>query len=252
MAPARVLILGGTGEGAALARRLASTAGLEVITSVAGVTDSAAAGLPGQVRQGGFGGVEGLANYLQSQAIDLLVDTTHPFAARMTANAAEAASRTGVPWLRLDRPGWTPQPGDRWTEVADAAEAASALSRFGPRVFLSVGQGELEPFAELSDRWFLVRMVAPPRQPLPLPRAELIRARGPFAEADELELLRRHAIDVVVSKNSGGAATYGKIAAARHLGLPVVMIARPAPPEADTVTSVAGAYDWVMARAGAA
>ena len=246
---AKVLILGGTGEAAALARSLAEEARVAVTTSLAGRTRAPAA-LPGRVRSGGFGGPEALAEYLKAEAVDLVVDATHPFAARITANAAKACRAAGVPRLLLTRPAWKQQEGDRWTLVQDAESAAAALPGLGRRAFLGIGRLELAAFAPLDRVWFLVRLIDPPPTPLPLADCKLILARGPFARESETDLLRDHAVEVVVSKNSGGTATYGKIEAARGLGLPVVIIARPDPPESETLESVAEARAWIENRLG--
>ncbi len=232
----RVLILGGTGEAVALAERLAHDPRFAVTTSLAGVTQSPRRP-EGSLRIGGFGGPEGLAAYLRDQAIDAVIDVTHPFAARISAHAVEACAATGTALLRLRRPPWTPEPGDRWIEVRDVTAAAERLPERGARAFLSVGRQELAAFASCRDTWFLVRLIEPPEGGLPLANATLLQARGPFRTADEVALLTAHAIAVVVTKNSGGAATYGKIAAARHLGLPVLMIARPALAPAEEVAS---------------
>ncbi|MFQ5467021.1 MAG: cobalt-precorrin-6A reductase [Kiloniellaceae bacterium] len=245
--PLRVLILGGTGEAVALANRLASTPGLAVTTSLAGRTRAPAA-VPGAVRRGGFGGPEGLADYLRARGIGAVVDATHPYAARMSANAAAACGDAGVPRLMLRRPPWRPGPGDRWIDAVDGAAAAAALPAHGARVFLAIGRDGLAPFAARADTWFLVRLIDPPAAALSLARCAVICGRGPFAVDDEIALLRAHRIDAVVSKNSGGTATHGKIEAARRLGLPVVMIARPPPTPGDSVATVDAAVAWVVDR----
>ena len=243
--PRRLLILGGTGEAAELARRLAPDPGLHVITSLAGRT-RAPAKIPGQVRTGGFGGVAGLCGYLEAAAIDFLIDATHPFAAVMPHSAAAACARLGMPRLRLLRPAWQACDGDRWIPVSDMAGAALALERAGPsRVFLATGRQEIEAFAPLRAHWFLVRLIDRPEMDLPLARHELVLGRGPFQEDQEVVLLRARKIDTLVSKNSGGGATYAKILAARRLGLPVVMVARPAAPPGDVVPDVRSVLAWV-------
>jgi precorrin-6A/cobalt-precorrin-6A reductase len=235
----RLLILGGTGEAVALARHLAGRPDLAIVSSLAGRV--AAPSLPpGTVRIGGFGGVDGLAAYLTAEQIGAVVDATHPFAARMSAHAAEACRRSGVPLLAFVRPAWVPGAGDRWQPVADMA-AAAALCR--GRVFLTVGRQELAGFAD-SEAWFLIRSIDPPDGPLPAAH-ELLLARGPFGLADEIDLLRAHRIDMVVSKNSGGPATYAKLEAARALGLPVVMVERPARPLADEAGSLEEVWAWL-------
>lgn len=242
--PRNLLILGGTGEAAALSHRLIETPGVAVTVSLAGRTRAPRA-LPGRVRYGGFGGIEGLTRYLRDRRIELVIDATHPYASRISHNAAAACDALGVARLRLDRPPWAAQRGDRWLRVPDTAGAAAILPEIGRRVFLAIGRQELAAFAGLTDLWFLVRSVDPPEAPLPLARCELVLARGPFGQEAEAALLRDYGIAAMVSKNSGGTATYGKIAAARELGLPVVMIDRPAAPPGETVAGVDAALAWL-------
>ncbi|MCF3964694.1 cobalt-precorrin-6A reductase [Streptomyces fuscigenes] len=254
-----VLILGGTTEGRSLAEALLSGAPpgtserpegdvvypLQVTSSLAGRVAQPV--LPaGEVRVGGFGGADGLASWLREHHVDALIDATHPFAETMTANAALAAATCHVPLLRLRRPGWGPVPGDDWRPVASLAAAAEALAA-GPwrRVFLSTGRTGLAVFAPLDGIRFLVRSVDPPEPPFPR-QLDTVLDRGPFTLDGERELLRLYGIDVVVSKDSGGAATAPKLAAAREAGIPVVMVRRPAAPEGvETAASVAGALDWL-------
>ncbi len=245
----RILILGGTGEAAELARALAGRPGIEVISSLAGRT-RAPATPAGSLRVGGFGGPQGLMDYLGAERIAAIVDATHPFATRIGRNAALAAASLDVPLLRLERPAWEPVRGDRWIEVDSLAGAAEETARHGARVFLTVGRTELKPFAHLGDIWFLVRLIEEPPAPLPLPRHGVVVGRGPFAEADEAALIRRHRIDLLVSKNSGGAATYAKIAAARRLGIPAVLVRRPPTPPnpPPAVATVAEAVAWIEAQ----
>jgi precorrin-6A/cobalt-precorrin-6A reductase len=240
----RVLILGGTGEARRLATALVAE-GVDVLSSLAGrVADPVVP--PGEVRIGGFGGAAGLTAWLQAHPVQSLVDATHPFAATMTASAAAAADATGIPLLRLQRPGWSPQPGDDWRWVDTPAEAALAVAGFGS-VFLTTGRRGLGAFAGLTGRC-LVRSVDPPDPPLP-ERTTVVLARGPFAVSDELALMRQHAVDVVVTKDSGGGMTAAKLAAARRLGVPVVLIRRPPlPPGVPTVATVEEAVAWVRAR----
>ncbi len=247
--PTRVLILGGTAEAAALARALAEDARVAVTTSLAGRT-RAPAELPGEVRRGGFGGAQALADYLKARAVDLLVDATHPFAARISRNAAQACAAAGVPRLVLTRAPWTARDGDRWTPVPDAQAAAAALPGLGRRVFLTIGRQELAAFTGLDTVWFLVRLVEPPEDPIPLEDFRLVLGRGPFLLAQETALLRAHGIEVVAGKNSGGAGTYAKIEAARALDLPVIMVERPALPAGETVESAAAARAWIERRLG--
>ena len=249
--PRRLLILGGTGEGAALARATSSGAALagrlEVVTSLAGRTRAPAA-VPGEVRVGGFGGADGLADYLVGQRIDLVVDATHPFAATISANARNACARAGVARLMLARPPWRRRPGDRWIEVDDVAQAAAELADRGGRAFLTVGVKELHLFARLEGVFCLVRLIEPPDAPPPLADHVVVTGRGPFTVAGERRLMAAHRIDVVVSKASGGEATYAKIAAARAMGLPVIMVRRPPAAQGERVTSVAAAIAWIANR----
>lgn len=244
-----MLILGGTTEAMALARLLAERGRSDAVLSLAGRTLRPAVP-PIRHRVGGFGGVDGLAAYLADNRVTAVVDATHPFAGRISANAAQACRRAGVPLLALARPAWTPVEGDRWTEVADSPAAAAALGDAARRVFLTVGRLELPAFLAAPQHFYLVRSVDPP-DTLP-PSCRLILARGPFAEGDERALIEAEAIDVVVTKNSGGAATYGKIAAARTLGLPVILLARPpAPPEVKRVETAEAALAWLDRQVGA-
>jgi len=246
---ARVLVLGGTAEARALARNLITRYGavLDVVTSLAGCTELPAQ-LPGRVRRGGFGGASGLKDYLEVERFRLVVDATHPFAARISANACAACDAARVPRLVLTRPQWIRQPNDLWHEVADSIEAAQLLPRLGHRVFLTTGARGLAPFAILADTWFLVRLVEEPRDPLPFEYCDMVIGRGPFTIDDELALMRKHGIDVLVSKLSGGTATVAKLDAARALSLPVVMLKRPEMVAGSCVTSVDEAMHWIAAH----
>jgi precorrin-6A/cobalt-precorrin-6A reductase len=237
----RVLLLGGTGEARRLADALAA-AGVDVLSSLAGRTAHPLL-LPGEVRVGGFGGAEGLADWLRAHPVRALVDATHPFATAITLHAARAAGATGTPHLRLQRPGWQPQPGDDWRWVDSLEAAADAVAGFR-HVFLTTGRTGLGAFAELTQE-VLVRSVDPPEPPLP-PRTTVVLERGPFTVAEELALMRGHQVDVVVTKDSGGAMTEAKLAAARELGLPVVVVRRPPlPPGVATVATVEQALAWL-------
>jgi precorrin-6A/cobalt-precorrin-6A reductase len=244
--PNRLLILGGTAEGAALARGASERFGdrLEVITALAGRTERPGP-LAGKVRIGGFGGVDGLAAYLAEAAIDLLIDATHPFADSIARHARLAGERSGVPRLVLERPPWRRHPLDRWIEVEDFAGVAAAVARVGRRCFLTVGAGELGAFAGLSHVHFIVRLIDPPKDALPLKSYQVVLGRGPFTLAGERELLRRHAIDVLAAKASGGSATEAKLIAAREAGLPVVMLRRPKPEPGPRVSTVEAALAWL-------
>jgi len=233
----RILILGGTTEARQLAERLAPRTDLAVTLSLAGRT-AAPAPLPVPVRIGGFGGAAGLAAWLGAEAIDLMIDATHPYAARISANVAAAAALAQVPLLALDRPAWVAVDGDRWTEVPDMPAAVGALGSPPCRAFLALGRNEMAPFTAAPQHFYLIRSVDPVDPPLALPQAVYLTGRGPFDESGERELLAHHRIDVIIAKNSGGAATYGKIAAARSLGLPVIVLARPARPQVPAAASV--------------
>ena len=243
--PPHLLILGGTAEAAALAAALAGR--LRVTTSLAGRTEQPAP-LPGAVRIGGFGGIEGLAAWLALNDVDLVVDATHPFAAIISDHAVAACAQRRLPRLRLQRPAWMRDPHDRWIEVEDAGAAARALAGLGGRAFLTIGVQDLTAFAGLDGIWKLIRVIAPPRAALDLGPHEIILGRGPFTLADERRLLQRYAITVLVTKASGGAATEAKLAAAREADLPVILIRRPPPPPGEIVESVADALAWVAAR----
>lgn len=247
--PRRLLILGGTAEAAELAGAALARFGgrLAVTTSLAGRT-SRPAPLPGAVRIGGFGGVAGLAAYLAEEAVDLVVDATHPFAARISHHARLACDAAGVPRLRLLRPPWRRHSLDRWVAVADAAGAADAVPRLGRRAFLTIGAGDLEAFAAITGVHFVVRLVDPPAVALPLRSVEVLTGRGPFALAEERLLLRRHGIDVLVCKASGGAATEAKLIAARELQVPVVMVRRPPPEPGRRVADAPAALAWIAGR----
>jgi precorrin-6A/cobalt-precorrin-6A reductase len=240
----RILILGGTAEARRLAERLAGRSDLAVTLSLAGRT-AAPAVQPVPVRIGGFGGADGLARYLSAEGIDVLIDATHPYAAVISANAARAAQSAAVALLALRRPPWRPVAGDRWIEVADVPAAVGALGNAPRRVFLALGRNELAPFAKAPQHHYLVRSVDPVDPPLAVPHADYVTGRGPFAEADDRALLRVHGIEIVVAKNSGGTATYGKIAAARSLGLAVIMPFRPPLPAVSAVETVEDALAWL-------
>ena len=225
----RILILGGTTEASALARILSGRSEFSPLLSMAGRTSDPRP-LPIPTRIGGFGGPEGLARHLAAEGVEAVVDATHPFAAVMSRNAAEACTRDGVPLLALRRPPWVAQEGDRWTEVSSIADAAAALGERPRRVFLTVGRLELAPFAAAPQHAYLVRTIEPVGDAFPVPHLRAIRDRAPFDEAAERALMEREGVEILVTKNSGGAATYPKIAAARAFGLPVVMVARPEKP----------------------
>ena len=240
----RVLILGGTTEASALARLLAGDARFEATLSLAGRT-SAPSPQPIATRVGGFGGAEGLARFLSEQQIDSMIDATHPYAARISANAVAACHKAGVPLASLVRPAWAPQPGDAWQNVPTAVAAALALGKTPRRVFLSLGRQELHCFAAFSQHHYIARLIEAPQQTALPHGLVLLQQRGPFDTNAELRLLRERKIDVIVSRNSGGSATYPKIEAARALRLPVIMIGRRAKPVGHVVMSAEAAVAWL-------
>jgi precorrin-6A/cobalt-precorrin-6A reductase len=238
-----VLLLGGTGEARVLAAALARD-GVPVISSLAGRV--ARPRLPeGEVRIGGFGGPDGLAHWLGENGIAAVVDATHPFAERISGSAALACERAGLPLLRLERQGWNERPGDDWHWVGGSDAAAAAIPGLGTRVFLTTGRQGLAAFAGVAA-WFLVRCIDSPEPPLPA-RHELLLDRGPYSLDGELALIDRHALDLLVTKDSGGRLTEAKLDAARMRGLPVIVIRRPARPDVPTVHDVAGAIEWLRA-----
>jgi precorrin-6A/cobalt-precorrin-6A reductase len=242
--PARVLILGGTAEARMLAQRLAGRPDPEIIMSLAGRTASPVPqGVP--VRSGGFGGVAGLAAYLARERISVLIDTTHPYAATMSVNAVAAARQAGVPHLRLRRPPWIEAAGDRWIEAGDATDALRKLGDAPRRILVALGRNEIRALEQAPRHYFLIRSVDPVAPPLILPHADYITARGPFREEDEIRLISDYRINAIIAKNSGGSATYGKIAAARRLGIDVVLLRRPPEPPGDTVDSIDDALAWL-------
>jgi precorrin-6A/cobalt-precorrin-6A reductase len=245
----KILILGGSSEAAALARALAGDPRFEATLSLAGVTEHPAKS-PVTVRSGGFGGVQGLADYLTEQGIGVLIDATHPFAATMKQSAVEAAARAGVPLLAIRRPPWTPGPGDNWIMVESIEAAAAALGQEPKRVMLTTGRKELGPFKAADQHLYVLRSVEPPEPGALPPHVEVITARGPFAYGDEVKLLRAHDIELLVTKNSGGTATAAKLAAARALDLPVVMVGRPEVPDAQGVETVEEAVTWLAQHHG--
>jgi len=216
-----------------------------VTLSLAGRTQRPLA-MPVPVRVGGFGGAEGLEAWLRDQRVAALLDATHPYAARISANAAMAARRAGVPLLVLARPAWEPGAGDDWRQVADVAAACAALGAAPRRVFLALGRQEVAGFAAAPQHRYLIRSVDPVTPPPPMPDVTCLTARGPFALENEERLLDAHRIEVIVCKNSGGTASRAKLLAARARRLPVLMLQRPPPPEAPSVASVAAALDWLV------
>jgi precorrin-6A/cobalt-precorrin-6A reductase len=242
--PLRVLILGGTTEASALARQVAGDPRLAPILSLAGRTANPRA-QPIAMRTGGFGGIDGLVRFLRDEAIEAVIDATHPYADQMSVHAVAACRAAGVPLASLVRSEWLSEAGDRWQVVSDFQTAASVLGATPRRVFLSLGRQELHAFAAAPQHHYLARLIErPERKDLP-PDLRLVQARGPFDRESEMRLLTDERIELMVSKNSGGDATYAKIAAARTLSLPIVMIARPHKPAGYAVTDVDHAVAWL-------
>ncbi len=239
----RILLLGGTTEASLLARALAE-AGLDAVFSYAGRTaDPVAQPLPQRI--GGFGGVEGLRAYLMQEKISHVVDATHPFAAQMSSHAVEAAGACGIPLMALQRLPWVATPDDLWTHVPDMEAAVEALPDVASCVFLAIGRQHVASFARAPQHRYLLRLVDQPTEALPLPNAEIVISRGPFRVEDDLELMRQYGVQTIVAKNSGGVGARAKIDAARMLGLPVIMIDRPALPDRATCETVAEVMDWL-------
>jgi precorrin-6A/cobalt-precorrin-6A reductase len=239
----RVLLLGGTTEAGLLARALAE-AGVEAVYSYAGRTE-APLRQPLPQRVGGFGGAEGLVAWLRAHKITHVVDATHPFAAQMSRNAIVATGHAEVELVALERSKWVPEAGDRWISVENGAAAARALPQEPALVFLAIGRQGLGDFAGAPQHDYLLRLVDAPTEPLPLPRTRVVLGRGPFRFEDDLALLRDHGTQWVVAKNAGGEGVRAKLMAARALGLPVVMIERPALPERRVVETVDAVMAWL-------
>ncbi|MEU8889992.1 cobalt-precorrin-6A reductase [Streptomyces sp. NPDC048442] len=242
-----ILVLGGTTE----ARRLAELL-VDALPATARVTSSLAGRVnspklpPGQVRVGGFGGAEGLAAWLRTHQVDALIDATHPFAGTISFHAAAATAAAHVPLLALRRPGWAAGEGDHWHPVGSLAEAAQVLPALGERVFLTTGRMGLAAFAGLDAQWFLMRSVDAPDVPHPA-RMEVLLDRGPFTLDGDRDLIRRHRIEVLVTKDSGGDATAPKLTAAREAGIPVVVVRRPPVPAGVPVADTPeAAVTWLI------
>lgn len=238
-APKKILLLGGTTEAREISEVLANCDDTDAVISLAGRTSTPPAFMI-PLRVGGFGGIDGLASYLQDNGVDLLINATHPYANQIAFNAVAASKKAGVPLISIRRPAWTPAKGDRWTMVEDGPAIIRALGRRKARnVFLPLGQKELHHFEAAPRHNYLIRTVEPVGGPLKLPKAKFIQERPPFTKASEIELMTRHKIDVMVMKNSGGSASYPKILAARELGIEVIVLERPKLPDVPVCRSVA-------------
>lgn len=238
-----ILLLGGTMEASALARALAERGWPATFSYAGRVREPAAQPLP--VRTGGFGGVEGLVDYLRRHRITHLIDATHPFAHQMSRHAIVAARHSGVPLLALTRPPWRPETGDQWQTVPEIAAAVAALCGPPQRVMLALGRLHLPEFARQPQHHYLLRLIDTPEVPPPLPHHTVMIDRGPFGVAGDRALLQEHRIERVVCKNAGGEGARAKLVAARQLGLPVLMVDRPPLPERTEVHRVAAAMEWL-------
>lgn len=243
----RTLILGGTSDANLLAEAAARW-GLDAIYSYGGRT-RAPANQPLPTRIGGFGGVNGLAGYLQGEGITHVVDATHPFAAEMSYNAVEACKATRIPLIALERAPWTKAEGNNWIEVSNIIAAVAALPDAPTKVFLAIGRQHIGPFGAKPQHDYTLRFVDPPDDALPLLDADVIVSRGPFTLVDEREMIRSRGIEWIVARNSGGGGARAKIDVARELGLPVVMVARPESPDRPRAESVAEVMQWLGHRA---
>lgn len=236
-------MLGGTTEATALANALGERGICGTFSYAGRVERPKVQAMP--TRVGGFGGVAGLAGWIAENGVTHVVDATHPFAVQMSVNAIAACAEAGVPLVALTRPPWSAGAGDRWIHVSDIAGAVAALGESPRRVMLAIGRMHLAAFAAAPWHFYLLRLVDPPESALPFPDCATEISRGPFTPEADAALMQRHGIDIVVSKNSGGTGAYAKIAAARHLGLPVVMIDRPELPARAEVHSVGEVLDWL-------
>ena len=238
-----VLVLGGTTEATALCRAMAD-AGIQGTISFAGRVERPVR-QPLPQRIGGFGGVAGLAGALKDGGFTHLVDATHPFASQMSLNAIAASKEAGIPMLALTRAPWQPTSEDTWIRVQDIPEAVAWLNRAALRIMLAVGRMHLADFAPNPQHFYLLRLVDPPKSKLALPDTKIVVDRGPFSVEGDLALMKKHQIELVVSKNSGGTGASAKLLAARQLGLPVLMIDRPAMPDRPVAHSVQAVLDWL-------
>jgi precorrin-6A/cobalt-precorrin-6A reductase len=240
----RVLILGGSTEASELAQLMANDRRFATTLSLAGRTLNPKA-QPVRTRRGGFGGIDGLVGWLQQEAIQAVVDATHPYAAQISFNAVAACQRLALPLATIFRPSWQPRPDDRWRDAANVEAAAEALGPEPKRVFLSLGRQELGAFVGHPQHHYIARMIDPPEGIALPPDIRLLFDRGPFDRQVETALLRQERIEVMVCKNSGAAAVYPKIEATRGLGIPVVMIARPYKASGDALENPEGAIGWL-------
>ena len=245
----RILLLGGTTEASALARMLAGRHEFAAVLSLAGRTLSPKPA-PIPTRMGGYGGVAGLASHSKRDGLGVMIDATHPFAAAMSQNAAAACKQAGCALIAIERPPWKPVAGDRWQRAADVASAIAALGPEPRRVFMAIGRQQIALLEAHPQHSYVIRVIDPPEMPPKLPDFKLITARGPFTVADDIALMERERIEVIVAKNSGGEAAVAKLHAARALAIPVMMVERPPVPERMTVATAQAALDWLLGYHG--
>jgi precorrin-6A/cobalt-precorrin-6A reductase len=236
-------MLAGTAEARALAAKLDRDGRIDLTVSLAGATQSPLP-LEGKLRVGGFGGEREQEKFIFDNGFDAVIDATHPFAARISARTSDICRGLAVPYLGLLRPAWQPGPGDDWRSVATEAEVAEEVAQ-DDVVFLGTGPGSLDAIGPLDARRVLCRRIDPPEAAFPWPVGNWHVGRPPFDVADEVETFRSEGVTLLVTKNAGGTGGEAKLIAARELGLPVVMIDRPAPPAGDRVETVDQALDWV-------
>lgn len=235
-----LLLLAGTGDARRIATRLI---GFDAVASLAGVTRDPEK-LPIPTRTGGFGGDAGFQRYLTDTGITAVLDATHPYASRITDRTAKICQSRDIPFLQFLRPGWTRETGDNWTEIASEEDAAQHIP-LGANVFLGTGRQSLERFANLAGRQVICRQIDPPEGPFPFDGGEFLIGRPPFSVEDEVALFSERKVDWLIVKNAGGAASRTKLTAARKLGIPVLMLARPAQGDWPTVETVEAALAWV-------
>ena len=238
-----LLLLAGTGEAQRLAQELAAH-GVDTIASLAGAT-RAPRDMAVPMRSGGFGGDAGFEAYLTAAGITAVLDATHPFAARITGRTVQICAQRGLPYCQLLRTAWSPVAGDRWTFINDEAAAAPYIGA-SETVFLATGRQTLDRFANLAPRRVYCRQIDPPEAAFPFEGGEYLVGRPPFSVEDETALFTQLGVDWLVVKNAGGAASRTKLTAARDLNIPVLMISRPAPPDASRVATVDAALRWAL------